>query len=235
MKPYVYLIQDLETGKRYIGSRIAKGCDPSDLGVTYFTSSSIVRPLFVANPARFSKVIVATGSVEYIIDLEKKLIDDCGAVFSDDYYNRTSGKAIHPDDRLAGARFEHSKRSQELYASIVDKMHAKTTREQRSKAARDYAESIRGSVLDDKMRKMRSMRTPEGMARVAKASAERAAANPTKMSEMGKKGGSIGGPKGSATTNNQRWKCVQCGMITLVGPLGKHQSRSGHVGKERVV
>lgn len=36
--PYVYRLTDLVNGKRYIGSRYAKVCDPSDLGVSYFTS-----------------------------------------------------------------------------------------------------------------------------------------------------------------------------------------------------
>lgn len=35
--------------------------------------------------------------------------------------------------------------------------------------------------------------------------------------------------------NSQRWRCLECGMVSLPGPLGKHLSRSGHSGKERVL
>lgn len=40
--PYVYLIKNRTTGLKYLGVRYAKGCHPSDLWVTYFTSSSLV-------------------------------------------------------------------------------------------------------------------------------------------------------------------------------------------------
>lgn len=233
-KPYVYLLKDLETGKSYIGCRFARGCCPDDLGVSYFTSSHVVEPLFRNNPARFTTSILLLGSADEVIECEKKTIDELNAVFSDEYYNRTSGRAIHPDDRLAGALKEHAKRTPEMYASIVSKMHAKTTFEQRSKAGSDYAESIRGPELDAKMQMMRSKKTPESIARAAAKNSAHALANLDRMSEMGKIGGKLGGPKGCAVTNSQKWKCVECGMVSLPGPLGKHQSRSKHVGKERI-
>lgn len=47
---YVYELKGLVTGKWYVGSRTAKGCDPSDLGVSYFTSSKAIEPLFRDDP-----------------------------------------------------------------------------------------------------------------------------------------------------------------------------------------
>lgn len=234
-QPYAYLLEDIATGRKYIGCRFAKGCDPSDLGVSYFTSSVVVSELFKSEPERFLKSILMTGTAEEVIEFEKKLIDDCNAVINDGYYNRTSGRAIHPDDRLAGAYKEHAKRSPELYAELVARMHAKTTFEQRSKAATAYAESIRGPKLDAKMEMMRSKKTPESTARGAAKNSIHALANLDRMSNMGKVGGKLGGPKGCLVTNSQKWKCIECGMISLPGPLGKHQSRSKHSGKERVL
>jgi hypothetical protein len=231
--PYVYLLKDLETGKRYFGCRFAVGCDPSDLGVSYFTSSSTVAPLFSADPARFEKKILAVGSTDYVIELEKKLIDEHCAVLSDEFYNRTSGRAVHPDDRLAGAFKEHAKRSPELYASIAAKMHSKTTADQRRAAAKKAYELLTPEQQRAKMQMMRDSKTEEGKAKSLLAMRE--AATFEQLSAAGKKGGLLGGKKGCAVTNSQRWKCVECGMVSLPGPLGKHQSRSSHSGKERVL
>lgn len=100
--PYVYRLTDRFTGKRYIGVRYANGCAPEDLGVSYFTTSKHVEPLFRADPARFDKQIVAMGDKRFVIKVEKTLIDMYDAVKSDAFYNRTNNRAIHPDDVLKG-------------------------------------------------------------------------------------------------------------------------------------
>jgi len=110
--PYVYRLTDRLNGKRYIGSRYAKGCVPADLGVTYFTSRPEVTKLFRENPDRFEKQIVVTGTKEYVIKVEKTMIDLYGAVMSDDFYNRTNNKAIHPDDAAKGLNRTHSERNE---------------------------------------------------------------------------------------------------------------------------
>lgn len=43
--PYVYLIIHKTSGKMYYGSRYSSDCDPSDLWVTYFSSSKIIHEL----------------------------------------------------------------------------------------------------------------------------------------------------------------------------------------------
>lgn len=43
--PYTYLITFLPTGQKYYGSRTKRGCHPSDLWNSYFTSSKTVRQL----------------------------------------------------------------------------------------------------------------------------------------------------------------------------------------------
>lgn len=100
--PYAYRLTDKVTGKRYIGSRYAKSCSPDDLGVTYFTSSSIVSKLFKEDPSRFEKQILVTGDRDYVIRVEHSLLELYDAVKSDEFYNRTNGKAIHPDDIARG-------------------------------------------------------------------------------------------------------------------------------------
>jgi hypothetical protein len=51
--------------------------------------------------------------------------------------------------------------------------------------------------------------------------------DPNTASEMGKKGGKIGGKKGSATTNSQRWQCTVTGKISSSGPLTVYQRARG--------
>lgn len=35
-------------------------------------------------------------------------------------------------------------------------------------------------------------------------------------------------------TNSRKLRCAECGMTTNAGNLGKHQSASGHVGRQEV-
>lgn len=44
-RPYTYLITHIPTGKVYYGLRFARGCHPSDLWVTYFTSSKDIHKM----------------------------------------------------------------------------------------------------------------------------------------------------------------------------------------------
>ena len=168
-QPYVYRLTDKENGKIYIGVRFAKNCNPNDLGVSYFTSSKIVQPIFQSNPDRFEKQIIVCSDMDYVIKVEKTLIDIYNAVFSDNYYNRTNNKAIHPDDIRAGAIKEHNKRSPELKAYIVKKMHEKTTKEHRSKLAKANYEKMTPEQRAQKMQKMRDSRTEEGKLKSLKA------------------------------------------------------------------
>ena len=45
MRPYTYRIKFTKTNEYYYGVRHSKNCDPSDLWVTYFTSSKTVKDL----------------------------------------------------------------------------------------------------------------------------------------------------------------------------------------------
>ncbi|MGI9141968.1 MAG: hypothetical protein ACR2IJ_02150, partial [Fluviibacter sp.] len=59
--PYVYLLIERSSGNWYIGSRVANGCHPRELGMSYFTSSKTVKPLFKANPSKFVTSILYIG------------------------------------------------------------------------------------------------------------------------------------------------------------------------------
>ena len=42
---FTYLVTHTPSGRRYYGSRYSKGAEPSQLGITYFTSSKIIKKL----------------------------------------------------------------------------------------------------------------------------------------------------------------------------------------------
>lgn len=45
---------------------------------------------------------------------------------------------------------------------------------------------------------------------------------------------SAAGKNGSKNTNSQKWKCLECSMITNSGSLTHHQRKYNHVGRERI-
>lgn len=237
MRPYVYELTDNVNGMKYIGCRYAKGCDPLDLGVTYFTSRPEVRNLWLADTSRFSKKIIAVGNVEYVRDLEHNLIVQCDAVASDQYYNRSSRKIVHPDDLIRSGKKTgpiEGVKNRELKRGVCGRSAEKMV-EDGKKGARVFLESISKQELMLKMTHMRTFITSDGRAR-ANAALLKEAVRKTKeeRSLMGKKGGLKGGPKACLLTNSQIWRCLECGMETKVGPLGKHQKRKNHKGKIRV-
>lgn len=44
-QPYTYVLTHLPTGRRYYGVRVVKGCSPSDLWASYYSSSKVVKRL----------------------------------------------------------------------------------------------------------------------------------------------------------------------------------------------
>lgn len=58
-KGYIYKVTNIITGQFYIGQRSSyKGLPEEDLGVRYFTSSDIVKPLFKNNTSEWKKEIL---------------------------------------------------------------------------------------------------------------------------------------------------------------------------------
>lgn len=43
--PFVYIIRDTSNNKKYAGVKFSKGCKPSDILTSYFTSSKVVKSL----------------------------------------------------------------------------------------------------------------------------------------------------------------------------------------------
>lgn len=86
-EPFVYIIQEVSTGKLYIGSRYGKDSLESDLGKTYFTSSKIIK--WMDDFRSFDIVsLIPCASNHDAIMLEGNLIKETNAVYSDKYLNQ---------------------------------------------------------------------------------------------------------------------------------------------------
>jgi len=62
--PYTYRITSKTTGQHYYGVRYAKGCNPDDLWIKYFTSSKYVHQL-----------IEQYGKDDFIVEVRKTFLD----------------------------------------------------------------------------------------------------------------------------------------------------------------
>jgi len=94
--PYVYELKDKVTGKWYVGSRIASGCCPSELGVGYFSSSSLVKNLFKTDKNRFMiQILVEAEDEEYILKVERDIL-----IFRNAKYDESSYNMHHNDGKM---------------------------------------------------------------------------------------------------------------------------------------
>jgi hypothetical protein len=55
-----------------------------------------------------------------------------------------------------------------------------------------------------------------------------------KWEEIRRVGSVAGGKASMAKLNSQKWKCLECGMISSAGGMGNHQRGSGHSKKELI-
>ena len=91
----MYKWTHLPTGKWYIGSRTAKGCNPKD---GYICSSKVVKPMILEKREEWKRSIVAIGDVHYIIDLESAYLKVLDAK-----HNKMSFNMHHGDGKFTVA------------------------------------------------------------------------------------------------------------------------------------
>lgn len=102
--PYTYLLKHDPTGKLYYGVRYAKGCDPSELWVTYKTSSKYVKNLieeFGENSFSYEvrKVFKDVSSAR---TWESKVLKRMRVVSRCDFINMTDNISISPEAASKG-------------------------------------------------------------------------------------------------------------------------------------
>ena len=55
-----------------------------------------------------------------------------------------------------------------------------------------------------------------------------------KWEEIRLQGSRASGKKMMPLLNAQKWKCLECGMVSTTGGIGNHQKTKGHQGKEKL-
>lgn len=108
--PFTYCITHLKTNKRYYGSRYAKNCHPKDLGVTYFTSSKLMKSMIISEGLQNFKFEIRKtfSTVEDCRAWEHKVLVKLNAAKSDKWFNRHNG----------GQKFFNTKNSEETRKKI---------------------------------------------------------------------------------------------------------------------
>jgi hypothetical protein len=91
--PYIYRI--INGSKWYIGSRMAKGCHPDDLGVKYFTSSKEIQKDFKDNTKSWTKEILYVGTdSDNIEELEGLILQMLNAKNDLTSYNKHNNQKL---------------------------------------------------------------------------------------------------------------------------------------------
>lgn len=91
--PFAYVITQISTGIRYYGIKFAQGCQPKDLGITYFSSSRIVQTLIKEEGLENFKFDVRKvfENREQAIAWETKFLTKINAAKSTMWFNRHNG------------------------------------------------------------------------------------------------------------------------------------------------
>ena len=91
--PFAYVITQISTGIRYYGIRFAQGCQPEDIGTTYFSSSQIVNKLIKEEGTEsFRFEVRKTFSTrEEAVCWERRFLTKINAAKSPLWFNKHNG------------------------------------------------------------------------------------------------------------------------------------------------
>jgi hypothetical protein len=237
---YVYEVTEIETGKWYVGSRIALKVKSFDIGVSYFTSSRVVKPLYKRNPHNFTASVLAVGDEAFVLKTESKILKERDARNDPMSFNMSNGDAKFNGVKsglanAASGRLKTIARLGGLAAVASGQLQAIRSAENSRKAGLQNVES--GHLL--------RIASSGGLASVKSGHLLRIASLGGKAG--GKKGGqrthelghlakicAAGGLVGGKVTAALRYRCDVCGMVSVPGALGRHLKASGHIGKTRL-
>jgi len=86
--PFLYKWKHVPTGKWYVGSRTALGCNPDD---EYICSSKAVKEMITANPTDWHRELLFIGSVEQVLNAECEYLTTLNAKNDPMSFNRHNG------------------------------------------------------------------------------------------------------------------------------------------------
>ena len=89
--PFYYIVGWSNEQKYYIGSRYANGCDPSDLGTKYFTSSKVVKEKWKEQPPDIVQVLLTFETKEQAREWEATALHNFGVPNNPMFLNKSAG------------------------------------------------------------------------------------------------------------------------------------------------
>lgn len=145
---YTYLIGWSNFDKYYYGVRFAKGCNPSELMNTYFTSSKYVKRFIKENGIPDIIQIRRTfDNVNNARKWETKVLVKLDVMNDDRFLNRTNNISIDPES----ARIGGSKKKSDSFKYKLSKANKgkKLTEEQKSKISKSRKEGILNGTISN--------------------------------------------------------------------------------------
>lgn len=141
--PFTYLLHCTATDQYYYGSRYGKGCHPSSLWNTYFTSSKVVEQLILEHGKDAFKVSVRRvfNTPEEARRWETKFLNRVKAAQSDKWIN------LHNADEKFYCRGHHGNLGKKL------------TKEHRENISKGQKGSKRDPLSEDRKKKISESRT----------------------------------------------------------------------------
>lgn len=224
--PYVYRLTDKVNGKRYIGCRLAEGCNPGELGISYFTSSEIVEPLFSNDPGRFEKQIITTGNQDYVYKVETSLLKMYSAAESDDFYN------MHNNDNLINpvkAAMVTATRGSGVHARTKEQMTLDSM-----KMVNKHRTTKTGIFAPGVAEKGRQRQKELGIAAFNTENRSKGgvvSGNNAKLKKTGIHSPNFDKSSAAKKMHLTKYKCEECNLIGAATSLALHQKSSKHVGK----
>jgi hypothetical protein len=138
----------------YYGVRYAKNCHPSDLFVTYFTSSAYVKEYIkergLPDIVEIRRVFNGENRVSLAQEWEHKVLKRIRVTLREDYLNKTDGKAISPEH--LGSHKGQTKKTNEGLAKLSKTLTGRTKHthqhlailsEKRTGQTKDTSETVR--------------------------------------------------------------------------------------------
>ena len=224
MLAYVYRLIDTHNGKYYIGSNYRKGCDPSWLGKSYFTSSGFIRKLFQRDRSRFETEILCTGTVDDVIAFETETLQRLDARRDPNSYN------CHNNETQL-----NSKKVGVLTRDLRIGVHGRT----KEKVQEDVARA--GKVSCDLRHAEKDVDGKSIFAKrigYASHTVKDQRGKSARMVEVGKntmkKLHSEKDENGKSKMVMQKYKCAQCEFTHISMVMGKHHITTGHTGKHLI-
>jgi hypothetical protein len=171
--PYVYLLVNKETKKVYIGSRYGKGCHPSDLLVTYPTSSVHVKRMIetYGKDSFVSRVLKTFSDVDSCREYEHKLLRRLKVIKRQDIFiNKTDNIGFSSEASAKGSKNRKPSKKLTEHARVMGlsnkgKKHSEETVRKRSQSLLGNSHKL-GKKESEETRKRKSIaRTgvPSGM------------------------------------------------------------------------